>query len=652
MRVAALRLTLRRVSIQRLLLLIAIALPLFAQEPRPARLLAASFEQTDEITMSLEWRYAPGDEAGREALAYDDSHWRAVKPALPPAADWNGVGWFRRHLQVGPGVSPRPVVLRFTAPGVARVYLDGQLVMEVGRNPAPPDILNVRSDAVLIRLDAGPHLLAVRYVYPLRPEHEFGFMLSLARQHAAVAAPNGQLVIVLRGAVLALPIFLALLHIGLFSFDPRAKENLWYSLEMFTFAAILVHEYREVLFAADAQRVLVDRMSSGLAILGILFGGLTYYALRTRPWPKSARLFIAAAVVLFPLAYLQRVDVDQIWPIFFAAFVLDVIRLELGGRVVKRKGSGFYLVSFAIFGLAIGLQILVNFGYLDTIAGVHEVYIFGILASAVGMSLYLASTLGQSRIHEAENERKTRELTNARELQLSMLPRAMPHVAGLDVAAMTQTAAEVGGDYYDVKRIGDDELLFAFGDATGHGLSAGIVVTAAKALFTSLDAHESPGALLAHCHRAMAEMNLPTLRMCLSLARVSPRGITAASAAMPPLLIHRAASDVVEELGTGGLPLGSRLAARFEERTAALSAGDVVLFASDGFAELTDPAGRQLGYDGVAESFRRASRAATARDVIEQLLADVAAFRATRPQDDDITFVVVRIGGGQSPASM
>lgn len=622
--------------------MIAAALPLVAQEPRPARLLAANFEQTDEITMSLEWRYAPGDEAGREAPAYDDSRWSPVKPALTPVAGWNGVGWFRRHLQVGPGVAPRPVVLRFTAPGTARIYLDGQLVMEVGHNAAPPDIPNVRSDAVLIRLEPGAHLLAVRYVYPPRPEHEFGFTLSLARQHAAVAAQNGQLVIVLRGAVLALPIFLALLHIGLFSFDPRTKENLYYSLEMFTFAAILAHEYREVLFEADAQRALVDRMSSGLSILAILFGGLTYYALRTRPWPRSAWTFIAAGAVLFPLAYVKGINVDYVWPVFFAAFVIDVLRLELGRHVVERKGAGFYLASFAVFGLTIALQILINFGYLDTIAGVHEVYVFGILASAVGMSLYLASTLGQSRVHEAENERKTRELTQARELQLSMLPREMPRVAGLDIAATTQTAAEVGGDYYDVKRVGDGALLFAFGDATGHGLSAGIVVTAAKALFTSLNANESPGELLTHCHRAMAEMNLPTLRMCLSLARLSPRGITAASAAMPPLLISRAASGDVEELGAGGLPLGSRMAARFEERTATLNAGDAILFASDGFAELTDPAGRQLGYDGVAESFRRASRAATAREMIERLLADVAAFRATRPQDDDITFVVVR----------
>jgi len=112
---------------------------------------------------------------------------------------------------------------------------------------------------------------------------------------------------------------------------------------------------------------------------------------------------------------------------------------------------------------------------------------------------------------------------------------------------------------------------------------------------------------------------------------------------MPPLMIRRAATGEIEELGAGGLPLGSRMRGNYEERTATLDAGDTILFASDGFAELADPAGRQLGYDGVVESFRRAARAATASDVIERLTADIAAFRGSRPQDDDITFVVVRV---------
>ena len=132
-------------------------------------------------------------------------------------------------------------------------------------------------------------------------------------------------------------------------------------------------------------------------------------------------------------------------------------------------------------------------------AGVRNVYIFGMIASAAGVSLHIARSLGDSRAVEAESARKGQELARARELQLSMLPRELPCVPGLDVAATTSTAAEVGGDFYDARPDGSGGLLIAFGDATGHGLAAGIMVTAVKALFTSLEPDRPILELLVAC---------------------------------------------------------------------------------------------------------------------------------------------------------
>ncbi|HEV8268500.1 MAG TPA: SpoIIE family protein phosphatase, partial [Thermoanaerobaculia bacterium] len=277
------------------------------------------------------------------------------------------------------------------------------------------------------------------------------------------------------------------------------------------------------------------------------------------------------------------------------------------------------------------------------VAGVHSVYIFGILVSAVGMSLYLAHSLGQSRLVEIENERKTHELTQARELQLSMLPRELPKFSGLDLAAATQTAAEVGGDYYDLKPAAPDAVLVAFGDATGHGLASGVLVTAAKALFTSLPGDGPLAEMLEACDRVLREMRLGRLQMCLTLARISPREAAVASAAMPPVLLHRAATGAIEELGAGGLPLGSPLAARYEERRTPLAPGDTLLFASDGFAELLDSLGNELGFARAAETFREAARGVSASSVAERLGAAVSSFRGARPQEDDVTFLVVRV---------
>src|SRR5207244_7800296 len=138
-------------------------------------------------------------------------------------------------------------------------------------------------------------------------------------------------------------------------------------------------------------------------------------------------------------------------------------------------------------------------------------------------------------------------------------------------------------------------------------------------------------------------MRLGRLQMCLILARISRHGAALASAAMPPLLVHRASTESVEELGVGGLPLGSALPARYSERTAALSPGDTLLFASDGFAELVDAFGNQMGFAGATRTFREAARGSSAQEVVERLGAAVTAFRGTRPQDDDVTFLVIRV---------
>jgi sigma-B regulation protein RsbU (phosphoserine phosphatase) len=635
----------------------ALALPVMAQEPRPVRLSASTFDGAGQVELDYAWRYAPGDGPGRESPAFDDARWIPVKPALASTdlspGRWSSVGWFRRHLLVSPDLQSRTLALRFAAPGAARVYVDGHLALELARTGnAPPEIPSARSDAVVLHLVGPSHLLAVRYVYPReapRPADGIGFVLSLSDRPAAKSATQTDWPAALHGAIIALPVFLALLHLGLFAFNPRARENLFYALEMVMFAGIVLREYHGVLLATEAQRGLFDRVSNGLPSLAILFAALTYFALRTRPWPASWRVFVAAGVLLYGVTWLDSTLTDYGWMVYFGALIVEIIRLERGKTIVKREGSRFYIVSFAIFGLTIVIQILINFGLLDSIAGVHEVYVFGILSSAVGMSLYLARTLGQSHLHEAESLRKSIELTQARDLQLSMLPREMPRLAGLDIAAATQPAAEVGGDYYDVRPAGEGSLLFAFGDATGHGLAAGIVVTAVKALFTALTPTSSPGILLAQCDHAMAAMNIRTLRMCLSLAVVSSRSITVASAAMPPLLIWRAATGEIEEVGAGGLPLGSRIPSLTEERSATLTTGDTVLFASDGLAELTNASGQQLGYDGAVAVFRRCAQAQTANEVIQQLLSEAAHFRASHPQNDDITFVALKVRSSLAP---
>jgi hypothetical protein len=634
-----------------------VATPLAAQEPRPLRLEASYFAAPEGVELNFAWRFAPGAGAGeaRESNAFDDTEWRPVRPALRSQdvpADWRGEGWFRRHLVIDPALEGRPMALRFSAPGVGDVYLDGRLVLQASLPGTTPEIPANHSGAVLFSFEGTSHVLAVHYRHPHPTPSEIdgiGFRLSLAdASHPAPLPGRRDWSILLQGAIVALPVFLCLLHLALFAFDRQARENLFYAVEMLGFAAAMLRDHSDLL-PTESLRAVAFRLGAGSAIIAIFFGLLTYYAVRLPSFPRRWRAFLVAAAILYLLSHFVPLVAQYGWMPYFGAVIVEVLLVERRTRERGSPAARFFLFSFAFFSVTIFLQILVNLELLPPIAGIREVYVIGLLVLAAGMSLYLARNVGQSRVVAAEHERQTLELARARELQLSMLPVLLPERRGLDLAATTRTAAEVGGDYYDVREAEDGELLLAFGDATGHGLAAGVVVTAAKAMFTSLDATRAPAELLRHCDRTLAAMRLPTLRMALALARVSPHEIRLASAAMPPALVHRRADGTVEEIGAGGLPLGTRLGGEWSELRAPLGEGDTILFASDGFAELLDTNDRELGYVAATQAFRAAAEAPDATQVLDRLLATVDAHRGQRALADDVTFFVARVVSSDDP---
>ncbi len=286
----------------------------------------------------------------------------------------------------------------------------------------------------------------------------------------------------------------------------------------------------------------------------------------------------------------------------------------------------------------------------------------------------------QSRVVQIENERRTRELEEARQLQLSMLPKEIPAIPGLDIAVSMHTATEVGGDYYDFYTNGDGELTIALGDATGHGLKAGHMVSTVKGLFLMESGQPNIVTMLGKMNRCIKDMSLHRLSMCLLMAKIQPpplpllrkegaRGwlgvkMTITSAAMPPALIYRNREKRVEEVLIKGLPLGAMRGAKYQERELLLNHGDTILFMSDGFPELHDSSGKSLGYERVMEIFEKAcettspypliaredtgvvediTNAGQVRDILSRLELASANWRGSQALRDDLTLVVIHV---------
>ncbi|HEX7191174.1 MAG TPA: SpoIIE family protein phosphatase, partial [Thermoanaerobaculia bacterium] len=341
---------------------------------------------------------------------------------------------------------------------------------------------------------------------------------------------------------------------------------------------------------------------------------------------------------------------------------------ELRTTAARNFGYGLGLVFIALIGIvplanhmSRDVQTVtagaerVAAGDLQTRVPVHSKNEFGQLATAFNRMAHDLSEQRQ-RLFEEERARreqevqqrilegKAAELEEARRFQLSLLPKDVPQLERFHVGAFTQTATEVGGDYYDFG-VQDDSLTVTIGDATGHGAKAGTMVTIIKTLFSSY-ADEAPGAFLGAATERIKRMALERMSMALSLARIEGDRVTIASAGMPPLLIHRASTSNVEEIAFSSTPLGT-LGSEYAQREVPLNEGDTLLFMTDGFPELTNAFGQQLGYAAAAEAFANVAGGG-AQDVIDGLVARAREWHGDQPPNDDITFVVVRVTASPS----
>jgi serine phosphatase RsbU (regulator of sigma subunit) len=670
------------------LLLLGAAAPAVAQEPAPVSPDAETLvTDADGVVLSRAWRFHPGDDPRWADPAFDDAGWEPVEPLmgegkLPPGG-WPGVGWFRRHLRIEQALWGMPLQLRVAAAGSADVYLDGSLINRTGaqRSAAEGRPPGARGPGGLVFSPRPDHVLAVRYSYsgpaPTVRALPAGFILSLVAENDAFLNRTRGILrdTALRGGLVTLLAAVALLHLALYWFFPRARENLFYSLFMGVFALAAFHDLGGAQDLGPVATDVLNSITTPFPVAVILLGLLTYYAEVDGPFPRTWVAFAVVAAGLAPVFYFFSHPVSTIvWCVYFGAVAGEVARIQIRGRTTAREGSPLFHLGMIVFAVVLVFQVLIEFGVLPAIGGVHNLYIVGVVVSAVMTSLSLARGFARTsvslerrlnevellsgqliekertahenelraRLLEAEGARKSRDLEEGRALQLSMLPALLPEVEGLDIAAAMTTASEVGGDYYDFSAGPDGSLVVAVGDATGHGVAAGIMVTAVKAVLATVGGSPGLPEMVEECNRVLRGFHVKALHMCLTVARVTPRTIAVCSAGMAPALVWRAGTRAVEELGAGGLPLGSGLLPSYREQHAPLAPGDTVLFATDGFPELLDPAGNVLGFEGAVEALRGAA-GAPARQVVERLKATATDWRGGREQADDITFVVVRV---------
>jgi sigma-B regulation protein RsbU (phosphoserine phosphatase) len=234
------------------------------------------------------------------------------------------------------------------------------------------------------------------------------------------------------------------------------------------------------------------------------------------------------------------------------------------------------------------------------------------------------------------------ELQLARDLQASLIPTAMPQTPEWDIAAFNRIANTVGGDIYDFVPLEDGRVAVLFGDASGHGMAAGLVMAVAHASFrTQLEVEPSPPAIMASLNRILCRTGGSRSFFACCYVLLAPDGTFLATVAgHPPMLKIDAAGNVIEHIGRGAYPLGVKAGLTWETVGGTLDRGEKLLFHSDGLTESQNAAGRDFG-DAYVEVIAGWHPQSSASMLVDSIVSEWRVFMGDRAPEDDVSIAVI-----------
>ncbi len=647
-----------------------------------------------DFTIDGLWRYHPGDNPAWVGAVSSDSDWRVTDSYIqwmqPSDPKWNGVGWFRFHMHADSSIWNTTLAIRITQMGASQIYYDGKLLYSFGEigSSASTTVPNAMSWWQKLKVDPQyDQLIAVRYANYDSPGltkmgYYPGFVIYLKDLNSAFRdAPRVRENAARQVAFTLIPLILFFIHLSLYGFLRGQRQNLYYSICMLGFAGLTYFNYERNVIVNVSAIVLFMKLSSFSVAVAIFFGLLTNYEMNYFRLPKRAWFFfgVFCLVNLAAITGYSGMFLTTLNYIFFGLTFLEIFISSFRKSEKELHGGWLVLIGFLFMAIFIMLQVLVDYSVISGVFGTGQLYVYGMMGLAVSMSVFLSynfartntdleaqlinvrqlsdKAIEQERIAnklalerttiEIENDRKTKELESARELQLSLLPKEVPKLKGLDIAAFMKTATEVGGDYYDFFLSKNGSLTVALGDATGHGLRAGNMVTATKGLLNILSGTEEVKEILIQANRAIKQMDLHMLTMCLAVARIDGNKLQYSSAGMPPLLVYRGRSGKCEQLVLKAMPLGAVSDFPYTDTSTDLSPGDVLAMVSDGLLEIFNEKFETYGVENIMESLKNLAKK-PAEEIVRRLFEDGKSWGSEKPLADDLTIVVIKVTDGIS----
>lgn len=248
----------------------------------------------------------------------------------------------------------------------------------------------------------------------------------------------------------------------------------------------------------------------------------------------------------------------------------------------------------------------------------------------------------------SERERLKKELEIAAKVQLSLLPKEQPKIAGYEITSISIPAKEAGGDYYDFVKLSDGKIGIAIGDVSGKGVGAAIYMTLTKGILQAhAEENVSPRVVLGKVNKLLyktIEKN-SFVSMFYAILDVNNHSLLYSRAGHNPGIFCSSEKGNSKLLMSKGIALGLEEGKVFQETltedSIKINSGDVVVFYTDGFTEAMNEKLQQYGEESLIKLIDNNSDK-NPNEILNLILHDVRKFIKDYPQHDDMTIVILK----------
>lgn len=447
------------------------------------------------------------------------------------------------------------------------------------------------------------------------------------------------------GAIL-LTIGLIAMGIFLFRKKPTDRALLYFSIFVVIYAVRVFMRQQALMpifaispaIAGGIERIITDTIS-----IPPLLMFLEVVQTRWRPvflWGLGVQLAFAAVAIPLDLLGVARRAVDitdgvlvltsWILLITFLFFLRRPGRLPRELRVVA--------IGLAVFGVFV---VHANLRGLKLVPG-RDLEPAGFLFFVCTLGYFVAS-----RIFAREESLFAiqKELEIAERIQTSILPRSVPRLSGIEIAARYLPMSAVAGDFYDFLVLEGNQLGILIADVTGHGVPAALIASMLKVAFAGQISHaQVPARVIAGLNQALCgKFEDHFVTAAYLYVDLDTKILRYAGAGHPPLLFRSHSNGGAQAIEQNGLFLGMFPEAEYSSIEIPVRAGDRCLLYTDGLPESKSTTGEEFGIVRCTK-FLESNPSLNATALADELLIEIARWSARATgvsQDDDMTLVVL-----------